>query len=83
MGDYNGGNKVADYEYVKETAENFAECAYEALANVREVDTGDFAMLCEYALEDFSSYEWWDTGDIDLADGIIESTLRRMIAGAE
>ena len=74
---------MADLDYIKETAKNFGYWAYQALANVREVDTDDIEMLVEYALEDFSTYEFWEESDCHLAEAIIRKTIKKLISGEE
>ena len=74
---------MADLDYLKETAENFADCAFQALADVREVDINDLEMLVEYALEDFATYEFWEEADCHLAETIIGKTIKKLISGEE
>jgi hypothetical protein len=74
---------MTDLDYIKETAQNFGYWAYQSLANVREVDTDDFEMLVESALDDFATYEFWEEADCHLVETIIRKTIKKLISGEE
>lgn len=66
-------------EEIKELASGFARDAYNALSEIEQVTVDDIQRLTEFALDTFACYDFFDSGDVDYAEGTIRRELKNLI----
>ena len=64
---------------IKELASEFARDAHDKLSEIVSVTNEDIQRLTEFALDTFACYDFFDSGAVDYAEGVIRRELKKLI----